>query len=303
MRIAMTLAALVLATSSLTQAANKSVHLKKQNGTLAITIDDKPFATLVSEGYAKPFINKIRGPAGTIVTRPVKNSVTEHPHHKGLWVAVDEVNELKHWREANKIRTESVEILTANGNPARYRIHNVWLDAEEKPLLDETSTVSIFADRLIAYDIKLTPAGDEPIEFKDTKEGFFAIRLRDKLRADKGSGHIVNSKGQKGEDGAWGQAANWVDYTGQVDDKTVGVSLFDHPANFRPGRYHARAYGLFSVSPFGPKAYSKGKLKADPVHLKPGETLRLRYAAWIHGDVEPAAVAERYNRYAKESGP
>lgn len=303
MRIAMTLAVLLVASLNVAQADKKTVQLEKQDGTLAITIDGKPFATLVYKGYKKPFLDEIRAPGGTRVTRPVENSITEHPHHKGLWVAVDEVNELKHWREGNRIRTESVEIVKADGNPAVYRIHNLWLDNEGRPVLSETSTARIYTDGLIAYDIQLSPAGDEPVEFGDTKEGFFAIRLRDKLRADKGSGQIINSKGQTGEAGAWGQEAKWVDYSGQVEGQTVGVSLFDHPGNFRPGRYHARAYGLFSVSPFGPEAYSKGKLEADPVHLKPGETLRLRYAAWIHGDVEPAVVGKRYNKYVKDTSP
>ena len=299
MRTALILAtALGCATSAV---AAKTVELNQQDGTLAITIDGQPFATLVHEGYKKPFLIDLRAPDGVVITRSLdKDAITDHPHHKGIWVAVDEVNELKHWAEKHTIRTKSLEILEKEGNPARFRITNEWLDAKGNPLLLETSTVSIYPDRLIVYDIQLTPAGDEPVEFGDTKEGFFAVRLRDELREKGGNGQIVNAQGHHGAAEAWGKESKWVDYSGEVDGHALGVAIFDHPANPRPGRYHVRNYGLFTISPFGQSAYTNGELKPNPVHLKPGETLRLRYAAWFHGDADPAEVGDRYRRYVGE---
>lgn len=277
-----------------------TVRLQRNDGAIDITIDGEEFAALRFEGYEKPFLEDIRAQGGVVVTRSLKKeAVTDHPHHKGLWVSVDEVNESKHWMEAQPIRTKDVEILKAEGNPASFKIANVWHDKKDQPLLREETTVHVFSDRVVAYDMTLSPAGDEPLTFGDTKEGFFAIRLRDELREKGGTGKITNAKGAKGEREAWGQTSPWVDYSGTVDGKPVGVAIFDHPSNFRPGRYHVRAYGLFAVNPFGESAYTDGKSDARPVTLQKKDALRLRYAAFIHaGDAQSADVAGRFEKYA-----
>jgi len=282
-------------------AAEPVVTLKQGDGTIDVTIGDQPFATYHYKGFKKPFLADLRAPQGTVITRSLdKEAVTDHPHHKGLWISVDEVNEHKHWAEDQPIRTEKVEILEATGNPAAFRVVNTWLDEHGQPLLDEVTVVRIFADRLVACDIHLASSNTSPITFADTKEGFFAVRVRDELREKDGTGKIVTADGKAGEKDAWGQAAAWVDYSGTVDGKPVGVALFDHPGNVRPGRYHVRAYGLFAVSPFGESAYTNGKSDANPVQLKPGETLRLRYAAFVHaGDAKTADVAGRYQAYVE----
>lgn len=284
-------------------AADDAVHLKKNDGEVAITIGDQPFGTLHFEGYKKPFIIDLRAPNGVVITRSLDaDAVKDHPHHKGLWFSVDEIDEHKHWVETQAITTRSVEILKADGNPASFQMENLWLDDDGKPLLKETTTVRVYGDRLIAYDATLTPAGDEPVSIGDTKEGFFAIRLRDELTEGKGTGQIVNANGEKGEKEAWGKASPWVDYSGKVEGKKVGVAIFDHPANFRPSRYHVRGYGLFAVNPFGESSYTNGKNEAKPVQLKPGEKLQLRYAAYLHdGDTGSADVAGRFEKYVSDA--
>src|SRR5690606_25433725 len=139
-------------------AADEDVKLVKSDGTIEISIGDEPFATYHFKNYKKPFLADLRAPRGTVVTRSLeKEAVTDHPHHKGLWVSVDQVNEHRHWMEAQTIRTEKIEIVKAEGNPASFRVVNVWLDDNDKPLLKETTTVAISGDRLVAYDIVLEP--------------------------------------------------------------------------------------------------------------------------------------------------
>lgn len=287
-------------------AAEKGVvRLERNDGAIEITINGEEFATFHSEGYDKPFIEDLRAPGGIVVTRSLeKEAVTDHPHHKGLWASVDEVNENRHWMEAQPIRTKNVEILKAEGDPASFKMTNIWLGENEKPVLREETTVSISADRVVSYDMQLSPAGDESVTFGDTKEGFFALRLRDELREKGGNGKITTANRATGESEAWGKPSPWVDYSGTVGDKPVGVAIFDHPSNFRPSRYHVRAYGLFAVNPFGESAYTNGKNDARPFSLKKGDTLRLRYAAYVHaGDADAADVAGRYAKFAGSAAP
>jgi len=52
------------------------------------------------------------------------------------------------------------------------------------------------------------------------------------------------------------------------------------PANFRPCWFHARDYGLLLANPFGRRAFRKGP--PSKVVVKPGESLRLRFAVLLH---------------------
>ncbi len=297
------LAGLLALAPAFVAAADKPgpVRLEKADGTVEITIGGAPFATYHFKGYEKPFLAPLRTAGGVAVTRSLdKEAITDHPHHKGLWVGVDEVNGNRHWMEAQPVRNETVEIVKAEGDPAVFKAVQRWIGKDGKPVLTETDTVSVSADRLVAYDLALTPAGDEPVEFGDTKEGFFAVRLRDELRGKGGTGKIVNANGAAGEKETWGRTAAWVDYSGTVDGKPVGVAIFDHPANVRPSRYHVRDYGLFAISPFGEKAYTNGENDPNEIVLKPRESLRLRFAAFVHdGDREAADVAGRYRKYVE----
>ena len=241
----------------------------------------------------------------------------DHPHHKGVWVSVDEVElhradgsklgPFKHWVEAGRIETVAVEAAgESDGEPldrVAWRYENLWRAPDGTPVLKESTTVAAHADGLLTYDITLAPpAGGGHVEIHDTKEGFLGLRMAEALTVKQGTGRLVNSEGGVGESNVWGKPARWVDYSGTVkdaagDETAVGVALFDHPANFRPARYHARGYGLLSVSPFGPHAYSDGAEPEAPVTIR--EPLRLRYALFTHaGDAGRGGVRAAYERYA-----
>lgn len=128
-----------------------------------------------------------------------------------------------------------------------------------------------------------------------------SMRLKSAKDQPAGQGNIVNSGGIHGEE-AWGKQAAWVDYSGPVDGRTVGVAIFDHPKNPRhPTRWHARDYGLLAANPFCGYDMDKSVPKgAADFKLPAGESVTFRYRFYLHeGDEEQAKVAERFAEYGE----
>ncbi|MCA9083069.1 MAG: PmoA family protein [Planctomycetaceae bacterium] len=273
-----------------------------------IRIGDEVLGVLnYGDEWRKPFIFPLNAPSGVNVLRDIVPTAADqgsskdgrdHFHHKGVWVSVDSVNDekLNFWHEGEKIVCDKVEHSVADNGTGTLTLHNSWIEAD-KPLVRETTTITIHPSRLLVYQIALA-AVDKDVTFYDTKEGFFAVRVAHTMREMNG-GFIENADGLKGEKTCWGKESPWVDYYGEVDGKTCGVTLMDCPENFRKSRYHVRAYGLFAVSPFGPHKYSNGEQEEAPVTLVPGRKgIQLRYGLLIHdGDTEAGKVADAYQKF------
>ncbi|MCX7388457.1 MAG: PmoA family protein [Planctomycetales bacterium] len=290
------------ALSSLAHAGEK-VEFLKTDSTLHITIDGQPFATYnFSHEQMKPFLLPIQTQSGVMVNRSLNDaSDADHPHHKGVWNSVDEINGIKFWREDGPIRNIAVRVIQAGGPLGIFEVINQWQHPETgEPQLTETAIVTIHANRLLVYDMLFT-ASHVAADFEDTKEGMFGIRVAPSMK-EKNGGHVVASDGSETTQNCWGKSFPWIDYSGTVDGKTVGVAIMDHPNNFRASRYHVRDYGLFSISPFGNHAYTNGVEEAAPVHLAKNESLRLRYGMYFHdGDPKEGNVAAAWDQFVKST--
>ncbi len=281
--------------------AEGKVSLTQQDHSIVVKIGDEEFTTYhYAASQPKPYFSPVRAAGGTIITRPLENP-KDHPHHKGIWLSIDEVNQIRFWAEKGKIVSKDVKADQV-GPIGRLVIKNDWM-GPEKPVLHEETTVLIYPERLMTLHTTFTkPTDVSTVTFDDTKEGLFGIRVVDSMRGSVG-GMISNADGLKGEKECWGKTSKWVDYSGKVDDKTYGVTIMDHPTNFRPSRYHVRDYGLFSVSPFGEGAYQNDKEKAKPVTLdSQNPKLELTYGLYVHsGDVTEGKVAAEYEKYLSET--
>lgn len=231
----------------------------------------------------------------------------DHPHHRGVWIAIDEVADTKFWSEEGRIDAVSVDVLDQSGDPARLRMTAWWYgkDDDATVVLEQVTHFAFHSDGLIDLTTVFSPPEGRDVTFGDTKEGLVGVRMPDDRR-EKSAGLIRNADGDVTESATWGRPSDWVDYIGPVggpddaDAAAPGVSLFAHPSNPRASRYHVRGYGLFSINPFGPNAYSKGEQPAAPLTLSGDETITLRYGVWIHGDADRDAVAARYAKYGAE---
>ena len=167
--------------------------------------------------------------------------------------------------------------------------------------LDQKDPKNIVAREVARFEILTRPGGyllvwdstftsDKELYFGDQEEMGLGIRVATPLRvASKrpdnlqiGRGTIRDSQGRKNEKEIHGNSADWCDYSGMVDGQRAGVMVVPDPANFRRCWFHARDYGFVAANPFGQNAFTKGP--RSRVAVKPGESLRLRYAIVVHRD-------------------
>ena len=255
--------------------------------------DGKVVARYIYKDTPKPYVYPILSPAGLAVTRnypmkKVEGEPTDHPHHRSMWFAFGDVNGTDFWLEgekAGKMVQKSIDFEPITVSPY-WSIHttNDWLLPDGRKLASDERKAAFYSCKhglLIVSTIKIN-ASVCGLKFGDSKEGFFAVRLAPSLTLNNGKGHILNSAGDKDGE-AWGKRARWVDYTGEIDGKVVGVAVFDSTANYGyPTYWHARDYGLLAANPFGGKAFTGDEKNASPMTLKYTEKASFVYITLIH---------------------
>jgi hypothetical protein len=186
---------------------------------------------------------------------------------------------------------------------------NEWRAPDGTKIMDEERTIefrNLGDSRLLILRIDLH-ASVCPITFGDTKEGSMGVRVNDQFRLTlaTGDGLITAADGSTAKAGTkdnlpmWGKPSDWHDYSGTVDGKMVGITIFDHPKNSVRALWHTRAYGLLAANPFGRKSFPGGT--GDLIKLAKGEHLKLTYGILIHkGDAKTANVADQYSTFSKE---
>ena len=111
-----------------------------------------------------------------------------------------------------------------------FAVRNVY-EAEGKPLCTETCEITI-VPRADGYLLRWVSTFESPDAFTlgDKEEMGFGIRLHTTLIVKDG-GEIIDSVGRKNEKQVWGHTADWCQYRGVIDGRSVGiVSMPDPPA-------------------------------------------------------------------------
>jgi hypothetical protein len=287
-----------------------AVEVREVEGGAEVLLEGQLFTRYLTAAGPKPICYPILGPTGQPITRhfpmqQVAGEPQDHPHHRSLWFTQDEVNGTNFWAEGPGMGRQvhrAFEALESGPVYGLIRARTDWVRADGRKVLEDTRELRVYHvsnGRLFDFEVILR-ATEGPVEFGDTKEGTFGIRLAPSLQLAGGGGHIENSRGQKDRE-AWGKPAEWCDYFGPLGEAVVGVAIFNHPSSFRfPTYWHVRDYGLFAANPFGVRDFTGDPSGRGRYSLEQGGTLPFRYRIFLHlGDTASARVADVYAAYAE----
>ena len=268
---------------------------------LALKLGDTTIATYLLDDPVltrRAFVN-VHSPSGIPVTRQYPAPETaDHTHmHPGIWLGFGWIDGNDYWRLQSKVVfDEYLTEPTADGGTAKFAARNRFLNqaGDATVCIEETRYEFQLVPGGILLDVDATYFNDErDFEFGDQEEGGLAVRLAKALSVKDGSGQIVNNHGDRDGKGTWGKEFDWIDYSGTVDGKRIGLMIVPHPDNPRPSWSHARDYGALVANPFPkqPKERREPYLKTT---VKKGERFRLRYKVLIHetpaADFDAAAL-------------
>lgn len=290
-----------------------------------VLVDGELFAEYVTDAGTQPSVWPIIGPSGHEMTRslplgPARPAErNDHPHHRSLWFAHGDVNGHDFWHlpedPATGPRIAHREFvrsgLDESGLPVLVA-ENDWMVGDQRLLSDErTLRFGVVepgdpgSPRYLDFSVRLM-ASDGPVEFGDTKEGSFAVRVPGPMKLDAGlGGRVFNSRGEGNAD-AWGRPARWVAYEGPLEvaaDGALpalgGVVIMTHPDGFRPAcRWHVRGYGLFAANPFGESDFPQAETTQGAVALEQGGELFLAYrVVFYSGSADIEAIDRWYDLY------
>ena len=253
---------------------------------------DRVFAGYLKNSGGKPIIYPIHGPGGHPMTRnyPMKKDygreASDHDHQRSMWFTHGDINGIDFWKDdegCGQIVQRKGKAETSDIGSVVITTENDWISHSGERQLSDTRRFEFIVDgrrRFIDCDI-LLKATDGDVNFGDTKEGSFGMRIATSMRVDsKKGGLIMNASGQMNKD-AWGKESPWVDYSGPIDE-LVGITIHNHPSSFGfPTRWHVRTYGLFAANPFG-RYHFKGGKKQDGIVLLDGKSMRLNYRVVLY---------------------
>ena len=308
-----------LHSSANAQDSAQPAQFVKGDQKITVKLGEETFTEyLYGADRSKPVLFPIYGPGGARMVRNfplAKNpdgeplEATDHPHHESLWFTHGDVNGISFWHidEGKTGKIVHRELVKSEGNTIITK--NDWNGPDGKTVCTDTTTIGFGAlengARYIDYGITIH-ASNGDVTFGDTKEGTMGIRTHPNLRLSGGkgvttaNGKAVNSNGAEGK-GIWGKAAAWVDYSGKIDDKTVGVAIMDHPSNPRhPSTWHAREYGLVAANPFGISDFQKKPKGTGDMLIKNGESVTFKYRFVFHkGDAKKADIPALFKSWKK----
>ena len=201
--------------------------------------------------------------------------------HPGIWMAFGDISGFDFWRNKGKVVHQGF-ISKPNGGKSigTFSVLNNYETKDGKLICQEEVKHTIRLSKgnwKLTYDSEFSsPQG---FYFGDQEEMGLGVRLATPL-IEKNGGLISNSNDQFGAKETWGEPAMWCDYSGEIDDKWVGITVLAKNRTLRIPWWHNRNYGLMVANQFGRNAMKKGK--ESKLIFKAGEKLQLSFTIIVH---------------------
>ncbi len=285
-----------------------NVGMSFQKDRLLVHVNGAEVAQYVfaDEQIPRPYFAQVKTPSGIQATRnhpPVEGKDrTDHPTmHPGIWMAFGDLDGADIWRNKSRVEHQKFSNLKSQPGQASFEELKHYRRANGELICKERFRCTFHvldSSYLIEWDS--TFSADRKFYFGDQEEMGLGMRMTTPVSEIEG-GLLTDSHKRKGADAIWSQSADWCDYSGKVDGKTIGMTILCHPENFRKSWMHARNYGFVAANPFGRKAMNKGE--TSKVVVNPGESLRLRYGVFIHSSPtdSPVDLDRVYKDYVRLS--
>jgi methane monooxygenase PmoA-like len=272
---------------------------QSESGKIAIRIGGQNVAVYVYQDQTipRPYFAHVRTLDGTQVTRnhpPITGQdLDDHPdYHPGIWMAFGDISGNDYWRNKARVEYENFTQKARGGfQRGSFAVKFRYLDQHNRSTtvceeLVRYRVVDCAPGWLLVWDS--TFSSTHPFYFGDQEEMGLGVRVATQIRVDRsqkkallpGTGTMLDAQGRKNGDQIWGHASDWCDYSGTINGKHAGISIFCNPENFRPSWFHARDYGLLEANPFGRHAFGKGA--QSKVVINPGASLRLQYGVYVY---------------------
>jgi hypothetical protein len=236
------------------------------------------------------------------VNGKVKGEHKDHKHHKSIWVAYGECDDVDNWSEEpghGWQRHQGFDELVSGPVFGQITARNDWCARDGKKQFEEVRKMRFFAlpegDRLFEMEVNFAMT-EKAVTFHDTKEGgLVSVRVASSMDVRNG-GRIENGYGGINEGETWGKKAPWCDYSGKVDGRRVGIAVMDHEDNPRyPTQWHVRDYGLMTANCFAWKYYRPEAGVVGDMAFDKGAATTWRYRIYIHrGNTATGNVARQF---------
>lgn len=261
--------------------------------------NEEAFCLAYNKGYtqygdmykSRPDFYPVYSPSGREVTA---TCAYRYNHHKSIFIGHADVNGINFFHDNNPTRSNLGDIVLEQSeheideSGIHAITHNGWITKAGDRLLDEERNFTVILGES-AHIIDLTStliASQTDLTFAQDNHSFLGVRVADTMDVEDG-GTILNANGQRNEEEAMQQSADWTDYSGVVAEKTVGITLMNHTSN-PPSAFFTRNYGTFLTN----------FTLLDKYELSYGERLTQRFRILIHeGDAAEANIEDYYNQF------
>lgn len=244
------------------------------------------------------------------------NQPPDHAWHYGLWFSWKKINGIDYWavnpktgKPAGETELREVKVAGADQDGATIEMQLVYHPAGKpsQVVMDEKMTLEIETPRSdgsyrIDWGLRTTARVDVILDRTpppgqpggNSSGGYGGLSFR----GAKDLSDVVMTDSQGRTDMAvHRKTARWLDTSGTIGDKPVGVTFFDHPTN---PRHPSPWFIVKDRLPHRPFTYMNPALLCDkPMNLAKGTTLRLDYRVLVHpGRANHEELESEFKRFA-----